>query len=102
MGMDLKPMRPTKNLPRNEDGKPKWERYNLGGWLALRVFLHHCDCDLAYQLPDTNDGDRIDSTTCKRIADLIEANEILLHELNSSWLLDDVSWWRNCGGCRVY
>jgi len=100
MGYDLKPMRANKRYPRGEDGKPVWGRYNIYGWFNLRQSLEALAFE--YELPDHNGGVRVPAKICKEIADLIESNPDAFAWMDKDYQLDSVSWWRNCGGYRVW
>jgi hypothetical protein len=110
MGMDLRPVRPTKNAPLGADGKVKWGRYNLSGWTAMWHFLNDHGVDTS-EMSGYNDGIRIEAATCRKIADTIEANfEAYLEKFDvtekdplgiESCKLD-IQLWRTCGGYRQH
>ena len=104
MGMDLKPVRPTKDAPRDDNGNPIWGHYNWSGWRHLANSLHEWGHpDLTEHLSGWNDGDRIPSKVCKQVGKLIEEH---LNEV------EDVEWreyekmkallWKTCGGYRQF
>lgn len=98
MGMDLKPLNPSKDAPINDyDGKPQWGRYNTSGWSYLWQKLNSWGVDTS-ELSGYNDGDEISAETCGKIADAIEANAGTLDEQDRDWLMSHVPLWRTCGG----
>jgi hypothetical protein len=110
MGMDLKPVRPSKDAPLRADDRIKWGRYNLSGWTAMWNFLIDHGVDTS-ELSGFNDGARIKAATCRKIADTIEANfEAYLEKFNVTEkdTLEieacklDIQLWRTCGGYRQY
>jgi hypothetical protein len=110
MGMDLRPVRPTKDAPLRADGKVKWGRYSWSGWGDLVYFLQDHGVDVS-EFAGSNDGDRIKSATCKQIAHAIESNfdEYLKRqggELDNESDIEvcklDILLWRTCGGYRQH
>jgi len=100
MGMDLKPINPSLDAPRNENGEVIWGRYNWRGWGFLCDFL--CKAGLN---PDElgfsglNDGHVITEENCKKVADAIEQNLHTLEEdEDKEWLSEHIVRWRTCGG----
>ncbi len=110
MGMDLKPVRPSKDAPLRADGGIKWGRYSLSGWAALYHFLNGNGVDTS-EMSGYNDCARIKAATCRRIADTIEANFDAYLEKFGVTEKDplgiescklDIQLWRTCGGYRQY
>lgn len=108
MGMDLKPIRPHKDAPRNERGDVQWARYNWSSWSTLLRFLEEQGVDLS-EFSGSNDGERISAATCKKVAKVIKDNATLYvlafgggDLADVSWALEDAELWRTCGGYRQY
>lgn len=103
MGIDLKPMRPTKDAPRREDGKPVWGRYNWAGWSWFVGKLEEWGVDVS-EFSGMNDGDLITAATCRKVADAIEAHlsEFPEGSVRRQEMAEDVLLWRTCGGYRQY
>lgn len=97
MGMDLKPIKPSANAPRNEGGEIRWGRYNWSGWSWLRTHLEDWGVDTS-ELSGMNDGATISEATCLKIADAIEAHLDELNVEDRGWLKPDIALWRTCGG----
>lgn len=96
MGMDLKPIKPTKDAPRGEDGVV-WGRYNWNGWCLLQEMLSGWGVDTS-QFAHSNDGAKISAEACGKIADAIEARLPEMTERDRRWLEPHIARWRNCGG----
>lgn len=110
MGMDLKPVRPTKDAPLRADGKVKWGRYSAGGWHKLWHFINARGVDSS-EFSGFNDGARIKAATCRQVADIIETyfdaylldqGGTLENELDVEVCKLDIRLWRTCGGYRQY
>lgn len=99
--MDLKPMRPTKDAPREDDGSAVWGHYNWTGWRELTTYLHKWGVDMS-RFSGMNDGDLIPSATCKSVADAIEKHLFEVPYDDRKWLADQVILWRTCGGYRQF
>ena len=97
MGMDLKPINPSADAPKHEDGALVWGRYNWSGWSYLRQQLNTWGVDTS-ELKGMNDGDIISEETCHAIADAIEEHAHELDKLDADWLKSHVVRWRTCGG----
>lgn len=97
MGMDLKPINPSKHAPRGTDGNVIWGRYNWFGWNLLQQYLDKWGVDTS-ELTGLNDGAEISEETCNKIAEAImtHANELIAagHE----GFLADAALWATCGG----
>jgi hypothetical protein len=100
MGMDLKPIRPNKNAPRDDHGVI-WGRYNWFNWGWLCDKLDEWNVDIS-EFSGTNDGDRISAKTCKAVAQAIEDNLHTLSQQKQEWLRPHIELWRTCGGYRQY
>lgn len=101
MGMDLKPIRPSKKAPRDENGHPKWGRYNISGWSYIWDQLNRWGVDTS-EFSGYNDGDKISAKTCRAVADAIEKHLPEMSERDRRWLEPHVILWRTCGGYRQY
>ena len=103
MGMDLKPLRPSKAAPRHpaddkySPNKPVWGQYNWSGWSLLCEHLEKWGVDTS-EFRGVNDGDKISAKTCRAVADAIEAHLHELDEPHRNWLAPHVARWRTCGG----
>lgn len=109
MGMDLKPMRPTKDAPRHpaddkwDPNGPVWGRYNWSGWRFLMDKLHEWGMEmLGKGFSGMNDGELIRAPYCREVADLIEKNLHTLSPEDQEWLKPHIILWRTCGGYRQY
>lgn len=71
MGMDLKPVNPGPDHPKDEKGNPVWGRYNISGWARLWNMLNDAGVDTS-EFSGMNDGDPISDATCKEVADALE------------------------------
>lgn len=71
MGMDLEPIRPSKDAPKGDNGFYQWNRYNWTGWSWLVEKLDEWGVDIS-EFADMNDGDEISEATCRAVADAIE------------------------------
>lgn len=96
MGYDLKPVK-----LRNQwgDGELIWQRYNMRGWSELNKLIQEFKLR---PLPQSNDGNLITEKKCQAIAQIIFENQARLQAEGLGFLTEDIKWWRNCGGCRVY
>ena len=102
MGMDLKPARPTKDLPIDDrDNKPIWLHYNWAGWSFLLDHLEQWGVKLD-GFEGVNDGKLIRSDKCREVAAAIEEHLPELTERHQAWLRPHITFWKNCGGCRQY
>ena len=99
--MDLKPMRPHKNRPKDKYGKYVWGRYNLCGWVSLINLLHSWDIDTS-EFSGFNDGDLICAATCKIVAQTIKDHLDELSEQDRKWLEPHIELWQTSGGYRQY
>lgn len=109
MGMDLKPIAPTKEAPRHpaddeySPSEPVWGRYNWSGWrLQIDLLLKWGADPTALGFAGSNDGQIIPAWACKKVADLIEANLHTLDEETREWLRPKIILWRTCGGYRQF
>lgn len=100
MGMDLKPVRPTPDAPKDGYGVV-WGRYNWSGWSYLTSHLQNWGVELT-GFSGMNDGDLIKAKKCREVADAIEKHLHLLDEENQKWLRPHIILWRTCGGYRQY
>ena len=96
MGYDLKPVK-LKNQWGN--GEPVWQRYNMRAWHELNKLIQEFKLS---PLPQTNDGYLITEKKCKAIAQILFENQNRLQAEGLGFLTEDIAWWRNCRGCRVY
>jgi hypothetical protein len=109
MGMDLKPVRPTKNAPRYpmnssyepERGKVIWGRYNWGGWGTLVDKLQSWGVSTEH-FAGSNDGQLIPAIKCREVADAIEKHIDEFDDEERKYLKQDIELWRNCGGYKQY
>jgi len=97
MGMDLKPVNPSDEAPRDDEGNVIWGRYNLSGWSYFRQLLEQWEVNTD-ELSDMNDGEVISEETCNDIADAIESNLDTMHPDDREWLMPKIALWRTCGG----
>lgn len=100
MGMDLMPVNPSNDAPRNDYGVT-WGRYNWAGWRYIVDKCNEWGVDTS-KFQGANDGALIPAATCRQVADAIEAH---LHELpieEQQWLKPHIALWRTCGGYRQY
>lgn len=97
MGMDLKPVNPSKEAPQYEEGGAIWGRYNISGWSYFRRLLEQWEVDTS-ELSGFNDGEVISEKTCIAIADAIEANLNKMDPEDRDWLQPKIILWRTCGG----
>lgn len=110
MGMDLKPINPTKDAPKDEHGYV-WGRYNWGGWRWLISHLDKWGVDTS-EFKGMNDGDPISAATCKIVGDAIESHQAeLIREFIDEegeppekageleeYIKEQATRWRTCGG----
>ncbi len=101
MGMDLVPVRPHKNAPRNDNGAVICIHYNWRGWRYVIEKLRQWDVDVS-EFRHSNDGELIKAKTCKAVAQAIEDNLHTLDEKEQNWLRPHIDLWRTCGGYRQY
>lgn len=107
MGMDLKPIRPSKNAPRYPaddkyaPGQVIWGRYNIAGWGWIWDRLTEWGVDTS-EFSGFNNGDKISAATCRKVADAIEQHLPELDERNRRWLEPHIALWRTCGGYRQF
>lgn len=94
--MDLKPIRPKKDAPRDEYGIA-WGRYNIWSWGTLVPWLQSKGIDTK-EFSGFNDGKIISNKTCMAVAAILEKYG---DELGKGWK-DDAVLWRTCGGYRQY
>lgn len=103
MGMDLKPLRPSKAAPRYPadavytPNRPIWGCYNWNGWFYLQDRLREWGVDIS-EFRGVNDGDKISAKTCRAVADAIEKHLAGMDERDRNWLSPHVKLWRTCGG----
>ena len=104
MGMDLKPVRPTKAAPRDENGEPVWGYYNWTGWTILgNQLIEWGHSDLVNYMSGWNDGEVIPSKICKQIGKAIK--EHLDEEEDDDWRefqRTKVTLWETCGGYKQF
>jgi len=98
MGMDLQPINPAPNAPKDDYGV-QWGRYNWAGWELLHRYLTEWKVNTK-QLAGSNDGDIINEATCEAIADAIETHLSELPDDERNWLQPHIALWRTCGGYR--
>ena len=100
MGMDLKPIKPTKAAPRDENGEPIWGRYNWSGWRHLgEQLIQWGHSDLVNYMSGWNDGEVIPKEICQRIGKAIEEH------LDLEWREYEkmkVVLWKTCGGYKQF
>lgn len=110
MGMDLKPMRPTKDAPcypadyeyAAYRGRVIWGRYNWSGWGWLTDHLAEWgDVDMSH-FAGSNDGALIPAKVCRQVADSLEKHLPELSSADRDWIAPHVQLWRTCGGYRQY
>lgn len=110
MGIDFQPVKPSKDAPLRADGKVKWGRYSLSGWSKLWCLLIDHGVDTS-EFSVSNNGHRVKASTCKKVADVIEANfdKYVATQGGSPTNADDIEvckldilLWRTCGGYRQY
>jgi len=101
MGMDLKPINPTPDAPKDEDGRLEWGRYNWTGWRWIVDHLQAWGVSTS-EFKGCNDGDPISAETCRKVADAIEAHLPELEERDRKWLAPHVERWRTCGGYQQF
>ena len=107
MGMDLKPVRPSKKAPRHPAdasygaNEVIWGRYNWSGWRYICDKLEEWGVDIS-EFSGCNDGEKISAATCKKVADAIEAHLSGLDEQHRNWLQPHIDRWRYCGGYRQF
>ena len=103
MGMDLKPINPTKDAPRYPDdgesgsGEVIWGRYNWSGWTYITDKLESWGVDLT-DFSGSNDGGVIPAEKCIEVANAIESHLNDLDEEDREWLRPHIVKWRTCGG----
>lgn len=103
MGMDLKPIAPTKDAPRKpadatyDPNGHIWGRYNWSGWSWIEQHLQAWGVD-THEFDGSNDGEKISAETCRKVADAIEAHIGELDEEHQTWLRPHIELWRTCGG----
>lgn len=97
MGMDLQPVAPTAEAPRNEQGEVIWGRYNIAGWSWLIDHLQEWGVDVS-EFSGCNDGDLISAKTCFLVGEAIEARLDELDLGDKNWLASHVALWKTCGG----
>ena len=110
MGMDLIPVRPSKDAPRYPKnffykpyrGQPTPARYDWGGWSLITGLLVKWGVKLE-GFSGMNDGEIIKAAKCREVADAIEKHlddpDVAEHK---EWLKEDIILWRTCGGYRQY
>jgi len=101
MGMDLKPLNPSDNAPRDKDGEVTMGCYGWTGWTWLVDHLNEWGVDTA-EFSGYNDGDEISAGTCALVADAIEAHLVELAEWERDWIKPHIDLWRTCGGYAQY
>jgi hypothetical protein len=107
MGMDLRPMRPSKDAPRRAitstyaPGEIIWGRYNWTGWAYITNKLAEWGVPLG-EFDGSNDGKLITARTCRLVADAIELHLNELEAEDQKWLEPHIQLWRTCGGYRQY
>lgn len=102
MGMDLQPVRPSKDAPhypadhKYYPNEIIWGRYNWSGWSRLNELLTQWGVYTG-ELSGLNDGDKISNSTCLKIADAIEKHLPELPKDEQEWLQPHIQLWRTCG-----
>ena len=104
MGMDLKPVKPTKAYPRDDDNRLIWGRYNWSGWRHLGdQLIDWGHSDLVNYMTGWNDGELIPKEVCQRIGKAIEEH---LGEIeNPEWREYERTkalMWKTCGGYKQF
>lgn len=97
MGMDLKPIAPAPDAPRDPDGSLAWGRYNISGWGWLIERLGEWGVDTS-EFVWFNDGAPISAETCRQVGDAIEQHLDELTDRHRAWITPHVARWRTCGG----
>lgn len=97
MGMDLKPINPTADAPKDSDGDFRWGRHNWTGWSELVDLLQSWEVDTR-EFAGTNDGYVISAETCLKVADALEKNLPSQPQDIQDWLQPKIILWRTCGG----
>lgn len=101
MGMDLAPINPSADAPRDEHNEPIWGHYNWLGWCWL--ITHLTEWNIPHpSLYGFNDGDEIPDAECKAIADALEAHLDELSPEHRKWTLPKIALWRTCGGYNQF
>lgn len=95
--MDLRPVNPSDEAPRDDEGNVIWGRYNISGWSYFRQLLEQWEVNTD-ELSGMNDGEVISEETCIDIADAIESNLDTMHPDDREWLEPKIALWRTCGG----
>ena len=103
MGMDLKPMKPSKDAPRYPEYPHDviWGRYNWSGWRFITDLLEQWGVPMD-EFAGSNDGQLIKAKTCRLVADAIEKHIDELDKEDQEWLRPHIARWRTCGGYRQY
>lgn len=96
MGMDLQPIAPTEDAPKDKYGY-EWGHYNWIGWTTLIRLLKEWGIDIS-EFSESNDGEVISQKTCLLVADAIERHLTLMDEDCRRWLEPHITLWRTCGG----
>ena len=97
MGMDLIPMEPTLEAPKDGQGNIIDGRYNIFGWGELWNLLIDWKVDTA-EFSGYNDGEQICKETCLEVAKAIENNLHTLDKKTKNWLQPHIALWQTCGG----
>ena len=97
MGMDLIAIAPTKEAPKDSDGRIIDGRYNISGWSTLCHLLIDWNVDIS-EFSAYNDGEMICTETCQEVAKAIEDNLHTLDGQTKKWLKPHIELWRTCGG----
>lgn len=104
MGMDLKARKPSEKLLSQKEkydhyDETVWIRYNFVGWEYLSRFIRQFKLR---PLPQTNDGYLVTEKKCKQIAKILTENKERLLAEGLEFLIEDIEFWEECGGLRVY
>lgn len=100
MGMDLKPINPSPDAPRDCNGEIKWGRYFFSEYARILrecvcggVDITGCEC--------MNDGAIIPEKVCVGIGEFIQNNIKFLYPDDpeeQEYNLEKAKMWKTCGG----